>query len=698
MIPAQNYDVTLSSGIKATNSASIAMTPEVFDILSSKIYKDKVMAVIREIICNARDACVENNTTQPIVVHLPTYLDRTFYVRDYGKGLSKQAAMDLYLSYGVSTKTASNDLIGGMGIGSKSPFAYTTQFTVESFHNGEKHTFLVYKDKGIPCISFTGTVKSSEPTGLKVSLSVNSYDTNEFTNKFRAFGRFFDYPLQSPSGEKYEFNQNLSVIVDNEHCTVYKKEQNSYDENYYVVMGGVAYTISTNYFDKFFEVVSRNDKNGFFIVVKADIGELSVAASRETLSEDDDTVEKLKYKIEKLTETFVDHIKESIKDLNDHMLVRKLACFASNYNFTQRVVEVAKRFGLTNFDGEAYVKELSSIRLNKIGSNYHDLFTFSCYQSTDASQYFISSGKYEKILVNKLKRVGRKGLDICIVRDDQKALINKFYGVDQVYHSTEEAAELFQIQLKSSRKKVAGVKRKYQGVYDLADSPVNEIEDDCEGFYIPTDRGTIDNDLKIGAYTDYISRFLINFFKDTLILKVGKSSINIIKKNTKMKELNLEVLKTLLKTVKISKEEKRFILRSIAYNKVFYTEEKVYDIRKKFFTKQNENTSFEKYFNKIDPNHVKNTNFLFSSSWDEVNRMNEFVSFIYSYLPKVKLDNLFITEVEIENIVKEETEVLKRLEKDFGSLIKTVSSYDFFNLVNTIIPDYTNFVTNRKTN
>lgn len=695
MIPVKNYDVTLSSGIKATNSASIAMTPEVFDILSSKIYKDKVMAVIREIICNARDACVENNSSQPIVVHLPSYLNSTFYVRDYGKGLSKEAAMDLYLSYGVSTKTASNDLIGGMGIGSKSPFAYTNQFTVESYHNGLKHTFLVYKDKGIPCISFTGTSRTDEPSGLKVSVSVNSGDTWEFEKKFKQFGRFFDYPLVDTASNPYKFNENLNIILDNEYCTVYKKDTATYDDNYSVVMGGVSYAISIKYFDEFFKVITQNEKNSFYIVLKADIGELSVAASRETLSEDDETVARLQDKIGKLTGAFVESLTESMKDLPHHILVRKLSAFTNMLRdvFTDRIVETAKRFNLDAFDDEEYVKQLSTVKISKLKGAYNTLPVHSWDQATDNSQYFVLAGKYQKIFTNKIKRVFKPDVDIYIVTEDQKDFINQYYGSEQVFHTIEEAAQKFNIELKSPRKKGAGVKRKYQGVYNLFDSPVEEIEDDCEGFYIPTDKGHISNDL--GQY-EYIYKDFCNKYKepDTLFLMVGKSSIDKIKKNTKMVEFDLKQLERFVRKIKLSKEAKRHLVLKSIYSTVGSSEKVVRSSI--LFNNTYKDTMLFKYFEKHDKNFANNT-YIGYNETDEVNKEKyRALVRILSVLETKKLLDIILPEAYIEQVKRDEEVVMDKLSKDFEKLLKELTAQGFINLVNNIIPDYTEFVTNRK--
>ena len=126
----------------------IKASPLAFAIMSSNLYSDKIKAIVRELSCNARDAHVAAGKEDvPFDIHLPTYADPTFYIKDYGTGLSKeQIAGDhdehgnfvpgLYQTFFDAPKDKTNDMIGCLGLGSKTPFAYARQFTVESRYNG----------------------------------------------------------------------------------------------------------------------------------------------------------------------------------------------------------------------------------------------------------------------------------------------------------------------------------------------------------------------------------------------------------------------------------------------------------------------------------------------------------------------------------------------------------------------------------
>ncbi len=142
--------------------------------------------------CNAVDAHTEANTEQPIEIKLPNELDKQFYVKDYGTGLSHEQVMKLYTTYFESTKQGSNDFIGGLGVGSKSPFAYTDSFTVESRQNGKIRLYAAYLDEqNMPAISKTSEENTNEKNGLTIGFPVNPSDFKEFAkeaeNLFKSF-------------------------------------------------------------------------------------------------------------------------------------------------------------------------------------------------------------------------------------------------------------------------------------------------------------------------------------------------------------------------------------------------------------------------------------------------------------------------------------------------------------------------------
>jgi len=164
-----------TSGLEQTSSFSIAASAKAFEVLSSNLYQNKILAVIREISCNAADAHVlVGAPLSSIEVHIPTIMEPVFSVRDFGPGLSRADVMELYTTYFRSTKDQSNDMIGGFGLGSKSPFAVADQFTVTSWHDGEQSEYICFKENGLPRVSLVRSEPSPEPSGLRVQVAARN--------------------------------------------------------------------------------------------------------------------------------------------------------------------------------------------------------------------------------------------------------------------------------------------------------------------------------------------------------------------------------------------------------------------------------------------------------------------------------------------------------------------------------------------
>ena len=87
----------------------------IFDMLTSKVYSDPLLASIREISTNAIDGCLQADKPVAFDVHLPTEQEPYFSVRDYGSGMSPDQIQQVYTTMGASTKRDSNDFNGCMG-------------------------------------------------------------------------------------------------------------------------------------------------------------------------------------------------------------------------------------------------------------------------------------------------------------------------------------------------------------------------------------------------------------------------------------------------------------------------------------------------------------------------------------------------------------------------------------------------------
>lgn len=290
-----------TTGVSQTGSFHIQASAHAFRMLSSGLYTKKIQAVIRELSCNAADAHKLNgNKDKPFDIKLPNALDSQFYVRDYGPGLSHEDVMQLYTTYFQSTKQMSNDFTGGFGVGSKSPFAYTDMFTVVSIHNGEKRIYSAYlNDEGLPMISQMGEAqKTNEPSGINVGFPVKPENYREFEQEALNVFEWFDSPFNVlGSTRKIENFRRLGIHLENEDVVVFGSKdkpiaQRDYDGRHGVVlMGNVHYPFSDD------EQLQKNESLRHMLdwmdqwrpVYKVNIGDMSVAASREALQYDTET-------------------------------------------------------------------------------------------------------------------------------------------------------------------------------------------------------------------------------------------------------------------------------------------------------------------------------------------------------------------------------------------------------------------------
>jgi len=295
------------SGEFQTSNFKIEATAKAFKILSDGLYSNKIKAVVRELSTNAYDSHVDaGHPEKPFEVFLPSRLEPTFSIRDYGTGLSYEDCMDLYTTYFRSNRTDSNDSVGCLGLGSKSPFAYADQFLVESFFNGTHYTFSSYQgEDGSPVFALLESQETNEPNGLKVSLAVQEDDCYEFEDEATTIYQHF---AVRPEINKELNYSDREALVSGKHWTIYNK---GYDNN--VIMGQVVYPIDIRQFDEESEVYKLlNNCNGFEIV--AQIGELDITPSRESLSYNNRTKDNLLAILKKALEELANNVSTAISE------------------------------------------------------------------------------------------------------------------------------------------------------------------------------------------------------------------------------------------------------------------------------------------------------------------------------------------------------------------------------------------------
>ena len=288
----------VKSGLMSESSFKIKASAKAFQILSSGLYSNKIRAVVRELGTNAADAQIAaGNSQTPFLVHLPNNFEAFFSIRDYGTGLSPDDILNIYTTYFESNKTQSNEFTGCLGLGSKSPFAYTDNFTVVDYYNGAKHTYTVFTgEAGAPKIALVATEETTEPNGLEVSLAVKPADFSTFRSEAQYVYNYFKVK-PTIVGNTVEFTDK-TPFSEGVNWKLYANTAYGSTPNV-LIMGNVAYPINLANVG-----ISSNILSRYSIEIEVPIGEAEMTASRESLEYTEKTKKTIKSAIQEALDTF----------------------------------------------------------------------------------------------------------------------------------------------------------------------------------------------------------------------------------------------------------------------------------------------------------------------------------------------------------------------------------------------------------
>jgi len=278
-----------------------------FQILSD-LYSDKPLAIVRELGCNASDSMTASGQSdKPFHIHLPNALEPWLTIQDFGTGISHENIYNIYTTYFESTKTNTNSQIGCLGLGSKSPFCYTDNFTITSMHNGEKRIYNAYFNAAnMPTISLMSSEKTKDGNGVAIQIPIKSSNFGDFSHAvYKAF-RFFDVK-PTISGGKIDWDEIKPDFTGSFWKSFHKLNQS------FAIMGGVTYPIETYKVDGDHYDILR--KAG--LVIKFEIGEIDFTPSRESISYCDDTIKAINAKVALVKKDFVTKVEEMVKDSNN---------------------------------------------------------------------------------------------------------------------------------------------------------------------------------------------------------------------------------------------------------------------------------------------------------------------------------------------------------------------------------------------
>lgn len=317
---------------------SITDSSNFYQILSSTLYKNQILAVVREVICNAWDAHIAaGSTDKPIDIRINE--DNEFIVSDSGLGIPKDQLATIYGTYGLSTKTKDSNQTGGFGLGCKSPFSYTESFQVTSKNQGTSTIYCITRsspeNNGKPAMNTLMSTPTTS-TGLEVSIPILKEDTSTFIKHIQQVvfnagmnATFNGEPLNRFSYDSLEKSwviANRCLWTEEDAAAIYVKygsviypvpECSLYSESMKKVLGVMKY-ITSNYMS------ATKQRSILFLVPPNSI---SVTPSREALSLQKNTISTLSKVFDDFLKDYRTNFKpiakQAVRDIFDDISVAK---------------------------------------------------------------------------------------------------------------------------------------------------------------------------------------------------------------------------------------------------------------------------------------------------------------------------------------------------------------------------------------
>ena len=301
----------------------------IIDILRNRLYSNPIRTLTQEYLCNGRDSHREAGKDHvPLRVTLPTRLESTLKIRDYGVGLSPDRVRDVFVNYGSSTKRQDNVQTGGFGIGAKSAWAYTDSFVIVSYHEGIARTYAAHTGK-----SSNGTLElineesTTEDNGVEIQIPIKESDIEFFLNAVYRCTFFWDVKPDLKGVTEIEIPKDYTNLESN----IIAKEQNwlllhktelakrlfdAHNAEIFVLIDKIPYSI--NKFlrecpevEKLRNSTSAPNSINF---IEVDNGVLEVSATRESISDKDSSKEKVNTLCKNVNELLSNHVNSFFKE------------------------------------------------------------------------------------------------------------------------------------------------------------------------------------------------------------------------------------------------------------------------------------------------------------------------------------------------------------------------------------------------
>jgi hypothetical protein len=286
-----------SSGQMEEQFFSIKDQGMIFDILRSKMYSNPILAICREISCNARDAHREvGKPDVPVNIVLPNTLDWNYRIKDFGPGISPDRMSNIFIQYTASTKREDDVQTGGFGLGAKTPFAYSDSFAIITVFNGIKYHYNCYIDATkVGKLALLSQEETKESSGTEIIIPVEAKDARLFAEWTEHACRHWTVkPIIKGAALVWKTPTN---ILEGKGWAI--GNTNDYNHQAKMIIDGIEYPLALDALRTYADTKVINACRGD-VLMYFGVGELTLSASREQIYLDKRTQDKIRTRLEEI--------------------------------------------------------------------------------------------------------------------------------------------------------------------------------------------------------------------------------------------------------------------------------------------------------------------------------------------------------------------------------------------------------------
>lgn len=273
----------------------------IFDILRNKMYSNSVLAICREISCNARDAHREvGKSDVPIHIHLPNNLEPYYKIKDFGPGISPSRMSDVFIQYTASTKRGDNVQTGGFGLGAKTPFSYSDSFSIVTNVDGIKYNYGAAIDETrVGKLALLDQAPTSDPNGTEIIIPVNPNDFRSFAEWTESATRHWDVKPVVKGFARGDFVwQESKKILEGKNWAISSSEE-YYNRSVKAIVDGIEYPLELDALRKYADAKLIDAARGNLLLYFG-VGELTLSANREQVHIDKVTQDRVRSRLEEV--------------------------------------------------------------------------------------------------------------------------------------------------------------------------------------------------------------------------------------------------------------------------------------------------------------------------------------------------------------------------------------------------------------